>query len=766
MEFDLGIQGMNCGSCVARVEKAVSSVPSVRSVSVNLATERCHVDLDEKSYTSPNKETALSPVEAIIKAISGAGYTATLISDTREQPPLPRPGTGATASGVEVTMAFILSAPLVAPMLGQPLGLDLSLPGWIQFGLALPVQFWLGRRFYPSAWKAARAGAGNMDLLVVIGTLSAFFLSVIILLGVPMGEGAATAAHAGSGAHHLYFETSSIIIAMILLGKFLEGRAKQSTTAAIRALAKLQPDFASILRAGVLQQIPIKELKLGDILVIKPGERIAADGKVVEGSGQVDESMITGEHLPVDKSPGQLVTGGSVNLAGVLSVQTLALGNESKLAQIIRLVENAQAVKAPIQRLVDKVSAVFVPVIILAAAATLVGWLLTTGNWTQATLNAVAVLVIACPCALGLATPTAIMVGTGVGARAGILIKDAEALELLHGITTIVFDKTGTLTEGKHTLTDVVLPTESNLTESQVLSLAASLQAGSEHPLGRAVCEYAVTHGVTGSFGKDITDITAVSGMGIAGKSSTGKLIFGNRKLMQSHGVSLAQIEPEIQKLENQGKTVSIMAILDTLAVEGDSNLTEKPAVLGTFAFNDTIKSTAASTIRALKSLGIRTVMMTGDSQRSAQPIAAALEIEQVHAEVLPQQKSELILQLKQRGERVGMVGDGINDAPALATADVGFAMATGTDIAMHAAAVTLMHGNPLLIPDAIELSRRTRKRIIQNLFWAFAYNVIGVPLAAMGLLSPMIAGSAMAMSSVSVIGNALLLKRWKPTIR
>jgi Cu+-exporting ATPase len=753
MEFDLRIQGMSCGSCVARVEKAVSSVPSVRSASVNLATERCHVDFDDKSYSSSNKEITLNPVEAVIKAISDAGYTAALISNTQEQAPLPRPPTATTPSGFEVTMAFVLSAPLVAPMLAQPLGLDLALSGWIQLGLSLPVQFWLGRRFYPSAWKAARAGVGNMDLLVVIGTLSAFVLSLVILLGLPMQVGATTAAHAGSGAHHLYFETSSIIIAMILLGKFFEGRAKQSTSAAIRALAKLQPDSASILRAGVLQQIPVKDLKLGDILVVKPGERIAADGKVMEGSGQVDESMITGENLPVDKTPGQFVTGGSVNLAGVLSVETLALGNQSKLAQIIRLVENAQAVKAPIQRLVDKVSAVFVPMIILAAAATLIGWLLASGNWTQATLNAVAVLVIACPCALGLATPTAIMVGTGVGARAGILIKDAEALELLHGLTTIVFDKTGTLTEGKHTLTDVVLPTESKLTHSQVLSLAASLQAGSEHPVGRAVCEYAAAQGVSGSFGKDITDIAAVSGMGITGKSANGILVFGNRKLMQAHGVPLAHIESEIQKLENQGKTASIMAIL-----------ADKPALLGTFAFNDTIKSSAPATIGALKNLGIRSVMMTGDSQRSALPVAAALGIEQFHAEVLPEQKSELILQLKQRGERVGMVGDGINDAPALATADVGFAMATGTDVAMHAAAVTLMHGNPLLIPDAIDLSRRTRKKIMQNLFWAFAYNVIGVPLAALGLLSPMIAGSAMAMSSVSVIGNALLLKRWKPT--
>lgn len=754
MEFDFRIQGMSCGSCVARVEKAVLGVPSVRSVSVNLATERCHVVLDDVSNASKTGKIKQTIGENIIKALGEAGYGATLLSNSDEQQPTANADRPSSPNATETAFAFALSIPLILPMLMQPIGLEFTLPGWMQFGLAAPVQFWLGRRFYPSAWKAARAGSGNMDLLVVIGTLAAFFLSLAILLELPF----ATESAPHSGTQHLYFETSSVIIAMILLGKSLESRAKQSTTAAIRALAKLQPDSATILRSGVLQSIAIKDLKLGDILVIKPGERIAADGKVTEGSGEVDESMITGESLPVDKTPGQFVTGGSVNLAGVLSVQTLALGNESKLAQIIRLVENAQAVKAPIQRLVDKVSAVFVPVIICVAAATLIGWLIATGNWTQATLNAVAVLVIACPCALGLATPTAIMVGTGAGARAGILIKDAEALELLQGLSTVVFDKTGTLTEGQHLVTDFILSSGSGMVESQVLSLAAALQAASEHPLGRAVCDFAAARGASGKFGSDITAVTAVSGKGITGKSSDGLLIFGNRGLLETHGIPFAQFETEIQKLENQGKTVSIMAR------SGGPLAAEKSLILGIFAFNDTIKTTAAATVSALKRLGIRTVMMTGDSKRSALPVAAVLEIEQTHAEVLPQQKSDLILQLKQQGERVGMVGDGINDAPALATADIGFAMATGTDIAMHTAAVTLMRGDPLLIPDAIDLSRQTRKKIVQNLFWAFAYNIVGVPLAAMGLLSPMIAGSAMAMSSASVIGNALLLKRWKPT--
>jgi Cu+-exporting ATPase len=718
-QVGLAIEGMTCASCVGRVEKALCAVPGVLNATVNLTTERAQL------------ETAGGvPVDTLLSAVERAGYRAVPASDAQAQTAAAR-----RRDWWPVALAAVLSLPLVIPMVTTPFGVHWMLPGWVQWLLATPVQFWLGARFYRAGWKALLAGTGNMDLLVAIGTSAGYALSLYHLFAAGPGE-----------MPHLYFEASAVVITLVLLGKWLETRAKRQTTEAIRALQALRPEQARVRRESRELEVPVEAVRLGDEVIVRPGERIPVDGEVLEGRSHADESLITGESLPVAKAVGDRVTGGSVNGEGVLAVRTTAVGAETTLARIIRLVESAQARKAPIQRLVDRVSAVFVPVVIGIAAIALLGWGFATGDWTQATLNAVAVLVIACPCALGLATPTAIMAGTGVAARAGILIKDAEALEIAHSVRTVAFDKTGTLTEGRPALV-AVFPAP-GIDDKQALALAAALQQGSEHPLAKAVL---VAAGDRSVVVPAATDVRALAGRGIEGHVGDGKLLLGSTRLMQESGVDLAPLAARASELENEGRTVSY------LAEAGSRRL------LALLAFGDALKPSAATAIERLRELGVRTLLLTGDNRRAAQAVAARLGVDSVEAEVLPADKARIVEALRGPGGKVAMVGDGINDAPALAAADVGIAMSTGTDVAMHAAGITLMRGDPVLVRDAIDVSRHTYAKIRQNLFWAFVYNVVGIPLAAFGLLNPVIAGAAMALSSVSVVTNALLLKRWRP---
>jgi Cu+-exporting ATPase len=622
-------------------------------------------------------------------------------------------------------------------MLLQPFGLAWMLDGWVQLALAVPVQFLFGARFYVAGWKALRAGAGNMDLLVALGTSAAFGLSLYLLFR-----------HAGHGMPHLYFEASATVITLVRLGKWLEGRAKRQTVDAIRALNALRPATARVLRDGVETELPVAQVRVGDLVRIRPGERVAVDGQVSEGRSHVDESLITGESMPVAKGPGDRVTGGAINAEGALTVKTLAVGAETTLARIIRMVESAQAGKAPIQRIVDRVSAVFVPVVLGIALLTALGWLGVTGDWEQAIVNAVAVLVIACPCALGLATPTAIMVGTGVAARCGILIKDAQALELAHAVTTVAFDKTGTLTEGHPSL--VAVHAAVGQTTDEVLRLSAALQQASDHPLARAVLDTLRERALTVP---EAQENQALPGRGLEATVHGQRLALGSNRLLNELGVDAGVLAPEAQALAGQGRTVSWLIRRD-----GDA-----PALLGLLAFGDSVKPSARVAVARLHELGIKTVMLTGDNRGSADAVARELGIHEVRADVLPGDKAAVVQQLRAAGEVVAMVGDGINDAPALAAADVGIALSTGTDVAMQTAGITLMRGDPRLVADALDVSRRTWVTIQRGLFWAFAYNVIGIPLAALGFLNPVIAGAAMAFSSVSVVGNALLLRRWRP---
>lgn len=716
--FEFSIEGMTCASCVGRVEKALKAVPGVQTADVNLATARATV-----------RSAGVAP-GALVAAVDRAGYLATPFEGNGFTKPAPSKG----EPWWPVALAATLSLPLVLPMIGMLFGADWMINGWLQLALATPVQFWLGARFYKAGWKAVRAGAGNMDLLVALGTSAGYGLSLYLLFK-----------HAEHGTPHLYFEASAVIITLVLLGKWLEARAKRQTTAAIAALNALKPEVARVRMPYGDVEVPMAHVKLGDVVVVRPGERIPVDGIVIIGSSQVDESLITGESLPVAKHAGDKVTGGAVNAEGLLQVQTTAVGAESTLSRIVRMVESAQAKKAPIQRVVDRVSAVFVPVVLAIAMITLLGWGLATGDWEQAILNAVAVLVIACPCALGLATPTAIMAGTGVAARHGILIKDAEALEVAHRIDTVAFDKTGTLTEGKPQLVSAVAATGH---EANLLSWSAAIQANSEHPLARAVVDAARTAAIpTLSAAK----VSAVPGRGMSAEVQGRALRLGSPRYMQELGVDMSALAEPSRRLQEEGRTVSWLA-----------DVTNSPVLVGMLAFGDAPKVSAISAVKSLQALGVHTVMLTGDNRGSAAAVGRVLGIDHIEAEVLPADKAAIVTRLKESGRSVAMVGDGINDAPALAAADVGIAMSTGTDVAMHAAGITLMRGDPALVADAIDISRRTYRKIRQNLFWAFAYNVIGIPLAAAGLLNPVVAGAAMALSSVSVVSNALLLRGWQ----
>ena len=716
--LELNLGGMTCASCAGRIERALQKVAGVRRVSVNLASERAHVEM-----------LAGTSSAALIAAVEDAGYTASLLDSA----PTQDPKAALRRERLAVILALLLAAPLVVPMLAEWAGLHWMLPAWVQFLLATPVQFVLGARFYKAAWKAVKAGSGNMDLLVALGTSAGYGLSLYLW---------ATAEH---HVPHLYFEASAVVIALVLLGKYLESRAKRQTSAAIRALEALRPERATRLVDGHEEEVAIAALRLDDRVVVRPGERFPVDGEVLEGHSQADEALISGESLPVAKAPGDRVTGGAINGEGRLIVRTTALGGETVLARIIRLVEDAQSAKAPIQKLVDRVSAVFVPAVLLIALLTLGGWLLAGASLEQALINAVAVLVIACPCALGLATPAAIMAGTGVAARHGILIKDAEALELAHKVAVVAFDKTGTLTSGQPRI--VHLASE-NIEETELLRLAAALQQGSEHPLAHAVLTAAAERGLTPP---PLTASQALAGRGIRGEVAGRALALGNQRLFDELQLG-SPLRQQATAWEAEGRTLSWLIELGAA-----------PRVLGLLAFGDSLKAGAAAAVAALRDQGIESHLISGDNAGSANAVGHALGIDRVHAQVLPADKAAHVAALKRAGVSVAMVGDGINDAPALAAADVGIAMGGGTDVAMHAAGITLMRGDPRLVPAALEISRRTWRKIQQNLFWAFIYNLVGIPLAAAGLLSPMVAGAAMALSSVSVLSNALLLSTWKP---
>lgn len=754
---DVGIGGMTCASCVARVERALAKLPGVASVSVNLATESARVTW----AASQTEEDSQSQYARLCRAVRDAGYEPLAVEHLEQTP------AHAWVGFMPVAVGLLLSAPLVLPMVGDALGQHWMLSSLWQFVLATPVQFVLGARFYKAGWHALRAGSGNMDLLVALGTSAGWVLSVWLWFTAPAGA-----------MVHLYFEGSAVVITLVLLGKWLEARAKRQTTDAIRALHALRPARARVITPDGEIEIPIEELLVGDRLVVLPGERFAADGVVLEGQTQVDEAMLTGELLPVRKGVDSRVTGGSINGDGRVLVRVRAIGTATVLATIIRLVEDAQAAKAPIQRLVDQVSEVFVPVVLALAIATLLGWWLATRSMEISLIHCVAVLVIACPCALGLATPVAIMAGTGVAAKFGILIKDAQALEVAHKVDTVAFDKTGTLTVGQPRLLCLsaanALASSSALAsdacvqlapnEQTLLGLAASLQSGSEHPLAHTVVQAAKLYGAPIDA---LQNAHAVPGFGSEGVVQGRHLLLGSLRWMAALHAMPGDWQRRAADLQMQGHTVSVLA----------EQTTDGVCVLAVLSFGDAPKPGVQAALAKLRLRGVRLVMISGDNAGAAHAMAQRLGLraDEVHAEVMPGDKAALVKRLQFSAEGpphvVAFVGDGINDAPALAAADVGLAMANlnadgqrgGTDVAMQAAGITLMRGDVALVASAFDISARTVAKIRQNLFWAFAYNVAGIPLAAFGYLSPVVAGAAMALSSVSVMANALLLKRWKP---
>lgn len=729
--IDLGIQGMTCASCVGRAERALKKVTGVHSVSVNLATESARV------FADPDLQ-----LEARLRrAVREAGYEPVAPSSA-----IDTANTSPWAGFAPVGLGLVLSLPLLLPMIGSLSGLHWPLPIWLQCALATPVQFGLGARFYRAGWHAARSGTGNMDLLVAIGTSAGWALSMWLWLSASDGV-----------VLHLYFEASALVITLVLLGKWLETRAKRQTTSAIRALHGLRPERAHLLGRDGELDVPLLEVMVDDTLVVRPGERFAVDGEVIEGQTHADESMLTGEPLPLAKTVGDTITGGTLNGNGRVLVKVKAVGMETVLASIIRLVEDAQADKAPIQRMVDKVSAVFVPAVLVLALCTLLACLSFGLGIETAVIRAVTVLVIACPCALGLATPAAILTGTGVAAKFGILIKDAQALELAHQTQVVVFDKTGTLTLGQVRLLGFVPADETN--QEQLLSKAAALQNTSSHPLARAVVSAAPAPSL---LGHEISAVQDFAGKGLMGTVDKESLAIGSIRWMVELGVDLRDFNAHIASYHAQGATLAVMSS----QAHGGPWLAK--ALL---AFGDEPKADAQASLALLQKRGLQVLMLSGDQRAPALAMAQRIGLreDQVISDVMPGDKAAHIQALRAKGLTVLMVGDGINDAPALASADVGMAMANmdgGTDVAMHAAGITLMRGQLSLVAAALDISNRTVVKIRQNLFWAFIYNVAGIPLAALGYLNPVIAGAAMALSSLSVMSNALLLKRWKPSAR
>ena len=743
--YTLDIGGMTCASCVGRVEKALGKIPDLEAATVNLATEQARIRLKSGSVTT---------IANVIAAVEKTGYEAKLSNSKGPHSEKPRKSFWAADGLGRVVLSFALSAPLFLPMFLMPVGIHWSLsPPW-QLALATPVQFILGWRFYKAGFKSLVAGVGNMDLLVALGTSSAYGLSLYLML---------TSVHA---QHELYFEGAAVIICMVLLGKWLEARAKHQTSDAIRALQKLWPEHAKILDPKLMidhnaaldqyRDLPLDQVLPKDHVLVLPGERIPVDGIILMGNSHIDESLLTGESEPLKKQVGSSVIGGALNGEGVLVIAAQAVGVESVLSKIINLVEEAQTQKAPIQKLVDQVSAIFVPTVIVIAIITGIANWLYLDSASIAILRAVSVLVIACPCALGLATPAAIMAGTGVAARFGILIKDPQVLEQAHRLNIVAFDKTGTLTIG-HPRLLALMPFVSS-SESEILATAAGLQLGSEHPLAKALLDAAKEQNISPIAN---SESKALPGIGIAGIPNFGP--WADKRLCLQSIASL-DAHPEYQSI--LAKAQACFDLGQTVSVLMNTEAPTSPIAL--LAFGDELKPNAKAAITALHQLGIRTVMLSGDNQASAAMVAQSIGMDEVYGQIMPGNKAEIIRQLQMPGDHakrdwVAMVGDGVNDAPALASADIGMAMSTGTDVAMQAAGITLMRGDLSLVADAIDISKRTWNKIRQNLFWAFIFNATGIPLAALGYLSPRLAGSAMALSSFCVLSNALLLKRWQP---
>ncbi|HEX2952820.1 MAG TPA: heavy metal translocating P-type ATPase [Bacillota bacterium] len=726
-KLKLTITGMSCAACAAKIEKRLNKTEGVRSASVNLATEKATVELDP----------AIIKPSAVIEIIVGLGYGAEKEEETNPDREKEQREKEIRRLRRELFTAVILSFPLIFAMILTLFGINIAfLHDWrFQILLATPVQFIIGFRFYRNAYHALRAKSPNMDVLVAMGTSAAYFYSVYnALFQKPV---------AGMVMKDLYFEASAVIITLILLGKYLEAVAKGKTSEAIKKLMGLRAKTARIVRDGMEVDIPIDEVEAGMIIVVRPGEKVPVDGKIVEGQSALDESMLTGESLPVEKKVGDEVIGATINKFGTFKFSATKVGKETVLSQIIKMVEDAQGSKAPIQKIADQVSGVFVPVVLGVAAITFLTWAFGDYNLTKGIVSAVAVLVIACPCSLGLATPTAIMVGTGKGAENGILIKSGEHLEKAYRINAVVLDKTGTITKGEPEVTDLIPLGE--MAESELLGLVASGEKNSEHPVAVSIHEYAKK--TMGNI-KDPDSFEAIPGQGVAAVVDGRKVLIGTRRLLREQGIPTENCESRLTQLEEQGKTAML------IAVDG--------SIQGIVAVADVIKETSKEAIEELRKLGVEVHMLTGDNQRTAKAIAAQVGIDNIFAEVLPEHKAETVEALKKQGKIVAMVGDGINDAPALVAADIGMAIGTGTDIAMEAADITLMRGDLRTIATAIKLSRKTMIKIKQNLFWAFFYNVIGIPIAALGLLNPVIAGGAMAFSSVSVVSNSLSLKRFK----
>lgn len=709
VEFAIG--GMTCAACSTRLEKVLNRQSGMRA-NVNLAAERARVRLE-----------GAATAEAVIAAVAKAGFSASLVdAGTRE-----REKAAKRQAYAQESRRFWISVVLTLPLVGQMLfmfgehGHHNELPRWLQLVLATPVQFWIGWRFYDGAWKALRAGGANMDVLVALGTSMAWgFSTVVTLFALDQ---------------YVYFEGGAAVITLVLLGKLLEARAKARTSEAIEALIRLQPKTARVERDGQWVEMAVDSLMPGDVFLVRPGESVPVDGEVVDGQSSIDEAMLTGESMPVGKAPGDRVFAATVNAQGALRCRATGVGEQTLLAGIIRLVGEAQGSKAPVQRLADRISGIFVPVVCAIALATFLGWWWLAGDFAEALVNAVAVLVIACPCALGLATPTAIMVGTGQGAGAGILVRNAEALERAEKISVLALDKTGTLTLGAPVVTDVVAL---DCGRDEALRLAAALEQNSEHPLARAVVAAAgdVPHG-------GVADFRAEPGHGVSGSVDGLSLRLGSPDWL---GIAA---DESVQRLQQSGKTVI--------------GLVDGANVLALFAIADALRPTSRAAVERLRRRGIRVVMLTGDNAATAAAIAAEAGIDEFRAGILPGDKAAAVGELRQGGAVVAMVGDGINDAPALAAADVGLAIGAGSDAAVEAADLTLIRSDLLAVADAIDLSAATLGKIRQNLFFAFIYNVLGIPLAAFGFLNPVVAGAAMALSSVSVVTNSLMLRRWRP---
>ncbi|MBM3340502.1 MAG: copper-translocating P-type ATPase [Betaproteobacteria bacterium] len=715
--IDLAVTGMTCAACAARIEKVLNRVPGVQA-NVNFATETARVDYAPDAATT----------EALIHAVEKAGYGAHVKNEKSRDTELKEHADAYRREWRRFVIAAMLTAPFVAQMAAMLVGKHDWLPPWLQFVLATPVQFWIGKRFYVGAWHALRGGGANMDVLIALGTSMAYLFSVVVLFG--------------GLQQHLYFEASAMVITLVLLGKLLEMRARAKASSAIEELMRLQPKTATVERDGQRIEINVADLRLDDVFIVRPGDSVPVDGNVLDGDSSVDESLLTGESLPAAKRAGSRVFAGTLNQQGLMRCVATGVGAQTALAAIVRLVEEAQGSKAPIQRLADVISGIFVPVVVVIALMTLAGWWLFAGNFAAGLINAVAVLVIACPCALGLATPTAIMVGSGKGARAGVLIRNAAALEQAGKLTTLIVDKTGTLTQGKPALTDVLAL--NGAAETQVLAIAASLEQGSRHPLAQAVTAHAREHGITL---QTIADFQSVAGKGVTANIAGEPAALGSPAFARELGLALP--EADIAQLQRAGKTVVFVAHCGK--------------VHGLIAIADRLRPSTPAAIRELQALGVTPLMLTGDNALTAEAIAREAGVAHWQAGLMPQDKASEVQRLRAGGQTVGMAGDGINDAPALAAADVSFAIGAGADVAIQAADITLMRDDLVSVADAISLSRATLAKIKQNLFSAFFYNVLGMPLAAVGMLNPIIAGAAMALSSVSVVSNALLLKRWKP---